>query len=218
MKASEPDPRMPTLTKAWCEVIWKEKYGLLYPWSAKDAALLKRALSYSQTNFGSIEAEYKLLDAMREYVKCDDMFYTNRKHPFSCFVSSMGSWFSKILPPKPVYKKTEVKEEEFKPAELSDQEFQEKILAIASKDPLTFATGFLQSEYILKLKNKPRWEYTWKMLADLLGKDRAMVFWGKRKKHAAPTQQQQIVHMVNSVFPDTKIIGKRMPQAEPFVK
>jgi hypothetical protein len=134
---------MKSLTKLWCEEVWKRKYGMTARWSGKDAKLLQGLIVWVGENF-----EESVLDVvakgMEDYVKDSDKFYDRDKHPFSKFASNPAKWLHKMVAGKNESStmEKEKKEKKGRPFKrLSDGEIRARIEANRE----AYAKGFRHS-------------------------------------------------------------------------
>lgn len=168
-----PDFRIAELTKTWCEVLYKGKYGFNYPtWTGKDAKLLQRLLATTDASFGKIEAPFQVEDAMKKYLDDTSGYYTQDKHPFGAFCAKVQRWLASPPKPKP---KVEVKLE--MPKKLGD--FEDECAKMMVKDPVKFMKGFAKTGALLKKVSPEKYAFVRSYIVDLLGAKRATEIWNE---------------------------------------
>jgi len=99
MKKKAPDERIGRLTKLWCEVLYKEKHGITYPWGGKEAKQMERLLAYLESNVGKFTAEDETERLLRDYLSGP----SDKEHDFGWLCAKPQKYF-KLYGRSPVTK------------------------------------------------------------------------------------------------------------------
>lgn len=175
----KPDPRHAELTKFWCEIAWREKYGYLSPWGGKEAKGLQRFIGYLDRHDATRTTEIAKATLSR-YLSDKDGFYVRDKHPFSSFAAKFQKWLPEA--PKKASNLPQVRRSESTPRQpMTEFEIAQKI----AERPILYLKGFVRTGPIMQKASPRLYGIMRQTIVDLVGLETARSVWKHEKQKIA---------------------------------